>query len=57
MRDKQDTQVSEDERSDRDAELSMEEILRRQALRNVLRPATTRLKSGRSEQVYGVAPQ
>lgn len=31
-------------------ELSMEEILRRQSLRNVLRPAATRLKSGLSEQ-------
>lgn len=57
MRDKQDIQVPVDDGNGRDGELSMEEILHRQALRNVLRPAATRLRSGRSEQNYGVTPR
>lgn len=57
MRNQQDIQVSVSESSGRDDELSMEEILHRQALRNVLRPAATRLRSGRSEQIYGATSQ
>ena len=57
MRDREDLLISADQGDGRDDELSMEEILHRQDLRNVLRPAATRLRSGLSEKNYGLTPQ
>ena len=53
MHDRDDLQESTDEDHSQDTDLSMDEILRRQDLRNVLRPATTKLRSEVSEQ-YGL---
>lgn len=57
MSDVRDLLTSAEHDEDRDDELSMEEILHRQDMRNVLRPAATRLRSGLSDQSYGLTPE
>lgn len=50
MSEQHESPILEDPDNSQAEELTIEEILRRQSRRNVLRPSTTRLKSGLSGQ-------